>query len=122
MFIGVLMGKVFGRQRVHRDAATVPRTALRYAIEHLDEELRARYVNMKKATEVGQNQGGDPSLTTSNIKSSKPSTNWSSLEPSGACKSLSTAMVSWWSTPSLASPIQPPGVRCLPGRNSVRRR
>lgn len=31
-----------------RYAATMPRTALRYAIEHLDKEQRAHYLNMKK--------------------------------------------------------------------------
>ena len=41
-----------------RHAATMPRTALRYAIEHLDKEQRAHYLNVKKAAEAGQNQGG----------------------------------------------------------------
>ena len=30
-------------------AATMPRTMLRYAIEHLDKEQRAHYLNMKKS-------------------------------------------------------------------------
>jgi 3-methyladenine DNA glycosylase AlkD len=42
-----------------KHAATMPRTALRYAIEHLDEEQRAHYLSMKKATEVGQDREGD---------------------------------------------------------------
>ena len=32
-----------------KHAATMPRTALRYAIEHLDKERRAHYLSMKKA-------------------------------------------------------------------------
>jgi 3-methyladenine DNA glycosylase AlkD len=32
-----------------RYAATMPRTALRYAIERLDKEKRARYLSMKKS-------------------------------------------------------------------------
>jgi DNA alkylation repair enzyme len=42
-----------------KHAATMPRTALRYAIEHLGEEQRARYLSMKKAVEA--DQGGDRS-------------------------------------------------------------
>jgi 3-methyladenine DNA glycosylase AlkD len=30
-------------------AATMPRTALRYAIEHLDQDQRAHYLSLKKA-------------------------------------------------------------------------
>jgi hypothetical protein len=30
-------------------AATMPRTALRYAIEHLDKKQREHYLSMKKA-------------------------------------------------------------------------
>jgi NAD(P)-dependent dehydrogenase (short-subunit alcohol dehydrogenase family) len=41
-------------------AATMPRVALRYAIEHLDEQ-RAHYLSVKKATEAGQDQVGDRS-------------------------------------------------------------
>jgi hypothetical protein len=33
-----------------KHAATMPRTALRYAIEHLDKEQRAHYLSMRKAT------------------------------------------------------------------------
>jgi len=44
-----------------KHAATMPRTALRYAIEHLDKEQRAHYLSMKRATEAGQDQGGDRS-------------------------------------------------------------
>jgi hypothetical protein len=32
-----------------RHAATMPRTALRYAIEHLDKDLRSHYLGMKRA-------------------------------------------------------------------------
>jgi 3-methyladenine DNA glycosylase AlkD len=32
-----------------RHAATMPRTALRYAVEHLDREQKAHYMGMKKA-------------------------------------------------------------------------
>ena len=39
-------------------AATMPRTMLRYAIEHLDKEQRAHYLSMEKAAEAGQNQEG----------------------------------------------------------------
>ena len=35
-------------------AATMPRTTLRYAIEHLDEEGRAHYLDMKKGTKLGR--------------------------------------------------------------------
>jgi len=31
-----------------KHAATMPRTALRYAIEHLDKEQRDNYLSMKK--------------------------------------------------------------------------
>jgi hypothetical protein len=69
VFIGVRMGQVFALAKefiekllespVHevragalsfldRHAATMPRTALRYAIERLDKEQRARYLNMSK--------------------------------------------------------------------------
>jgi hypothetical protein len=41
--------------------ATMPRTMLRYAIEHLDGEQRAHYPSLKQATEAGQNRGGDRS-------------------------------------------------------------
>jgi 3-methyladenine DNA glycosylase AlkD len=34
---------------LNEHAATMPRTTLRYAIEHLDKEQRARYSSMKKA-------------------------------------------------------------------------
>jgi 3-methyladenine DNA glycosylase AlkD len=44
-----------------KHAATMPRTALRYAIEHLDEEQRDHYLNKKKAPEAGQDQEGDRS-------------------------------------------------------------
>ena len=40
-------------------AATMLRTMLRYAIEHLDEERRAHYMGMREAAEAGQDQGGD---------------------------------------------------------------
>ena len=46
---------------LNRHAATMPRTMLCYAIEHLDEEQRAHYLSMKKATEAGRDQGGDSS-------------------------------------------------------------
>jgi 3-methyladenine DNA glycosylase AlkD len=53
------------RQRLLRfldeHAATMPRTMLRYAIEHLDKEQRAHYLSMEKAAKAGQNQGGDRS-------------------------------------------------------------
>jgi len=39
-------------------AATMPRTALRYAIEHLDKEQRNHYLSMKKTAEAGKSQGG----------------------------------------------------------------
>jgi 3-methyladenine DNA glycosylase AlkD len=46
------------RQRLlsflERHATTMPRTALRYAIEHLDKEQREHYLNMKKTAEAGQ--------------------------------------------------------------------
>ena len=32
-----------------QQAATMPRTALRYSIEHLDKEQREQYLQMKKA-------------------------------------------------------------------------
>jgi 3-methyladenine DNA glycosylase AlkD len=41
-----------------RHAATMPRTMLRYAIEHLDKDQRAHYLSMKKTAETGQDQGG----------------------------------------------------------------
>jgi 3-methyladenine DNA glycosylase AlkD len=44
-----------------RHAIIMPRTMLRYAIEHLDKEQRARCLSMKKATEAGQDQEGDRS-------------------------------------------------------------
>jgi 3-methyladenine DNA glycosylase AlkD len=44
-----------------KHAATMPRTALRYATEHLDREQRTHYQNMKKSAEAGQNQEGDRS-------------------------------------------------------------
>jgi 3-methyladenine DNA glycosylase AlkD len=40
-----------------RHTATMPRTMLGYAIEHLDEEQRAHCLSMRKATEAGQDQG-----------------------------------------------------------------
>jgi 3-methyladenine DNA glycosylase AlkD len=50
------------RQRLlgflERYAATMPRTMLRYAIEHLGKEQRAHYMGMKKAAEAGPNQEG----------------------------------------------------------------
>jgi 3-methyladenine DNA glycosylase AlkD len=42
-------------------AATMPRTMLRYAIEHLHGEQRAHYLSLKQATEAGQDRGGDRS-------------------------------------------------------------
>jgi DNA alkylation repair enzyme len=42
-------------------AATMSRTKLRYAIEHLDGEQRAHYLSLKQATEAGQDRGGDRS-------------------------------------------------------------
>ena len=44
-----------------RHAATMPRTMLRYATEHLDKEQRTHYLNMKKSAEAGQNKEGDRS-------------------------------------------------------------
>ena len=40
-------------------AVTMPRTMLRYAIEHLDKEQRTHYLSMKKAAEA--DQGGNRS-------------------------------------------------------------
>ncbi len=42
-------------------AATMPRTMLRYAIEHLDKEQRDHYLNMKKAAKADQDKEGDRS-------------------------------------------------------------
>ncbi len=41
-----------------RHAATMPRTMLRYATEHLGREQRTRYLNTKKSAEAGQKQEG----------------------------------------------------------------
>jgi 3-methyladenine DNA glycosylase AlkD len=38
-------------------AATMPRTTLRYAIEHLDKEQRSHYLGMKKDAKVSQRNG-----------------------------------------------------------------
>jgi hypothetical protein len=40
------------RLRAYLDtyAPTMPRTALRYAVEHLDPEERSRYLGMKRAS------------------------------------------------------------------------
>jgi hypothetical protein len=71
-YFTVAVGGVFDRiarqQRRPRDrqrllrfldgyAATMPRTMLRNAIEHLDGEQRAHYLSLKQATEAGQDQG-----------------------------------------------------------------
>jgi DNA alkylation repair enzyme len=42
-----------------KHAATMPRTALRYAIEHLDKEQRTHYLSMRKSAEAGQDQEGE---------------------------------------------------------------
>jgi hypothetical protein len=42
-----------------RYAATMPRTMLRYAMEHLDGEQQAHYLSLKQVTEAGQDRGGD---------------------------------------------------------------
>jgi 3-methyladenine DNA glycosylase AlkD len=39
-------------------ATTMPRTMLRYAIEHLDKEQRDHYLNMKRAAKADQDQEG----------------------------------------------------------------
>ncbi len=44
---------------LERHAATMPRTMLRYATEHLDREQRTRYLNMKKSAVAGQEREGD---------------------------------------------------------------
>ena len=44
-----------------RHAPTMPRTALRYATEHLDREQRTHYLNMKKSAEARKDQEGDRS-------------------------------------------------------------
>jgi len=36
-----------------RHAATMPRTTLRYAVEHLDAEEKRRYMGMRKASPAG---------------------------------------------------------------------
>ena len=41
-----------------RHAATMPRTALRYATEHLDKETRTHYLSMKKSAEAGRDKEG----------------------------------------------------------------
>ncbi|HEX2181271.1 MAG TPA: DNA alkylation repair protein [Rubrobacteraceae bacterium] len=41
-----------------RHAATMPRTALRYATEHLDKEARTHYLSMKKSAEAGRDKEG----------------------------------------------------------------
>ena len=42
-------------------AATMPRTMLRYAIEHLDKEQRDHYLNMKKAAKADKDKEGERS-------------------------------------------------------------
>jgi 3-methyladenine DNA glycosylase AlkD len=44
-----------------RHAPTMPRTALRYATEHLDREQRTHYLSMKKSAEARKDQEGDRS-------------------------------------------------------------
>ena len=41
-----------------RQAATMPRTALRYAIEHLDKERRDHYLSMKKVVQGKEKRHG----------------------------------------------------------------